>query len=175
MKKKGRSFNGKVCGIGMRAEIARAALRVANTEVVAQRIRRAQPGVQLDRHQIVGLAAGARLALEDIRLGQSTEEGIGWVVNAANMALIIAELGLGGDYIGDIKAAQEALMRMLERQQRTGRYTLDGPGLTACALMMDVHQAQLESQDMTDQLMLAGIDECKRRQELGRVLELQAA
>ena len=40
--------------------------------------------------------------------------------------------------------------------------------------MMDVHQAQLESVDMTDQLMRRALRECKVRQDAGQLLELTA-
>lgn len=175
MKKRGRNFKGKVCGSGVAAELQRAEIRNMNTEVVALRIQAAQPGEPLRPDQVLSIAIGARLALEDVRTGTGDGEGVGWLVNAANLSMIIGELGIGGDHLGKIRESQDALMRMIGRHERTGRYALDGPGLTACIEMMDVHQAQLKSADMTDQLMRRALRICNERQAAGQVLELAAA
>lgn len=173
MKKRGARFKGQVFGSPRVADAQRAAHREINTEAIAMKIRRLQTPERLSRDQIINLAASARLALEDVRKGSATNEGVGWLVNAANMALVIAELGLGGEYLDDIRASQDALIRMLQRHGTHGRYALDGPGLAACVQMLDVHQAQLESEDMTDMVMWQAIDTCHARQAAGQVLEIR--
>ena len=175
MKKRGANFKGKVTGArGLVANAIRDAQRSARTEAIAQRFLKAKVGEKLDRHQIMGIAIGARSALEDVRVGRAEGVGVGWVVNAANISLLLCEAGFGPEHIPAVKSAQEALVRMINRHQTTGTYRLDGPGYHACVELLEIHDAQLECDDLTDAILLRAIEECKSRQEAGHTLDCAA-
>lgn len=176
MKKRGAHFKGKVSGArGPVADAIRRAQESARTEAIAQRIMRAKVPERLDRDQIVKIAVGARSALEEVRVGRGEEGGVGWVVNAANLTLLLCEVGLGREFIPQAKAAQDALVRMIDRHASSNRWVLDEPGYAACVEMLSVHDAQLESEDLTDTMLMQALVECERRQKAGDVLECAGA
>lgn len=186
-RKQGAYYKGKISGADALARaIAKARAVSDNTERIAQRIDAAAHAraasellnrrpETLTREQARAISIGCHAALEDLRTGRPDEEQIGWLVNAANLALLLAEQGLGDDYMAEIKAGQDALMRMIARHGRTARYALDGPGLLQLAELLRVHDAQLESPDCTDHLMLTALAEMRRRVEAKHVLEVRAA
>ncbi len=172
MRKRGANFRGKVLGArGWRAEMVRKAQESLRAETIAQALLSSRHGERLDRDQIVKLAVGARSALEEVRVGRGAEGGVGWVVNAANLAVLLCEIGLGQDQIDVARSAQDALVRMINRYAELGRWVLDGQGYTACVAMLDLHEGQLESEDLTDAMLMRALVECERRQREGQVLE----
>ncbi len=131
---------------------------------------RAKP-VNLSRDQFLKIAAGARLALEAVRTGTATGEQFGWVVNAANMGLMLTELGFGDEADAEaFRLAQGACMRAISREQRSGKFLLDGPGYVAVVTAFDLHESQLECPELTDKLMVEAIRMTKQRIKEGQFL-----
>ena len=111
-----------------------------------------------------------------MRTGVADEERVGWLVNGVNLALIFAEQGLGDEQdMAAVKAGQDAMVRLIARQQRVGHFGVDGPGLQQIRAALDVHDAQLESPNCTDRLMLLALGTLRQRIEAGHVLEVAAA
>ena len=132
--------------------------------------RRAEPK-PLARDQFLKIAAGARMALEALRLGAASGEQFGWVVNAANMGLMLTELGFGDEADADaFRLAQGACMRAISRHQRVGRFVLDGPGYLAVVAALELHESQLECPELTDKLMVQALQMTKQRIEDGQFL-----
>ena len=130
-----------------------------------------EPPKQIERSQFLKIAAGVRLALEALRLGNASGEQFGWVVNAANIGLMLTELGFGDEADADaFRLAQGACMRAISRHQRVGRFVLDGPGYLAVVAALELHESQLECPELTDKLMVQALQMTKQRIEDGQFL-----
>lgn len=126
---------------------------------------------QIERSQFLAIAAGARMALEALRCGVATGEQFGWVVNAANMGLMLAELGFGNDSdAAAFRLAQGACMRAISRERRIGKFLLDGPGYVAVVAAFELHESQLECPELTDKLMVQAIQMTRERIQDGQFL-----
>ena len=136
---------------------------------VLQRIRMEKTPLAVDKQR--DLAIGYHSALEAIRTGKATEADAHTLAMASNVTLMLCELGLGGDQIEAVKQAQGYIVAMMDRGAETGRYAFSGPGLQAVRSLLELHDAQLESADCTEGLMLAAIREIRRRMDAGAVLE----
>lgn len=90
------------------------------------------------------MTAYFRLAFLNIQQGSASEETWNCLALGANMALILAENGIGEEYIPKIQAAQGSLMRAKGRAATTGSLRLDGAGLAAMRELLDVYEGQLE-------------------------------
>lgn len=95
------------------------------------------------------------------------------VVNMVNVAMVMAEAGLGREEIPAIRAAQKAVLQMGERHDKTGRYGFDGPGIQAMKLLLSIHDAQLESADCTEGFLVKCIEEVKSRITRGQIERLE--
>lgn len=179
------NFKGKISGSDPRYRaIAKKLRRDQATERIAQCIDQAaharaaaallnKAPEQMTRDQVRDIITGCRLAMEDLRTGQADEAQIGWLVNAVNLALILAEQGLGDDAdMAAIKAGQDGLVRLIARQKRLGRFGLDGPGWQALSAALAVHDAQIESEDLTDRMMLCALVTLRQRIEAGQFIEV---
>ena len=70
-----------------------------------------------------------------------------------------------------IRDAQDAIVALLARGQRVGRYAFDGPGLVAVVELLSVHDAQLECEACTSAVMVGVLAEIRRRMADGQVLQ----
>ena len=125
---------------------------------------RAMEGDQLNTLSIYGYAAVA-----DIVAGRATDEHISNLALLANVALMLAQGGLGEELADDIRAGQMACVAMWERYARTGRVGVSGEQLQDLRRLLEIHDAQLES-GVTDAEMLHAMQEVNRARIEGRVL-----
>ena len=138
---------------------------------IALRILRRHSKERLAVDQQRDLAIGYHGSLEAIRSGKGVESDAHTLAMASNVALMLCELGLGGDRIEEVKAAQAHIVAMMDRAEQTRRYAFTGPGLIACQALLELHDAQLESSDCTEGLMLCALEEIRRRIAVGATLE----
>jgi len=93
----------------------------------------------------VGMAVDLRIknhtALESVQLGQATKAHIDTLIGAFNMAEGLAQLDIGSDWAAEIRAGQDALWSLC---QRNPRFICRGVELQALKLAMEIHDAQLE-------------------------------
>jgi hypothetical protein len=82
-------------------------------------------------------------ALDNLVMGRGYEEALAIVGNMLNLALLLAEKGIGHEYVDDINQALEAVFRAKVRGSKTDKWGFDGPGLAAVKAAYDVHEAQL--------------------------------
>lgn len=92
-------------------------------------------------------------ALEDLKRGAATEKSWAYVTTALNMALGMAESGIGAEYLADIVPALEAAARARVRGEATGMYRLDGEGIAAITHVLMIHDAQCEVATPDDVLL----------------------
>lgn len=157
MRKRGKGFQGKGSG-----RVYRAAW--------LQAIGMQQP---LTQDQIDDLGLAVHLAVERLRIGQPIEGDWHTLAAAVNVSLVLCERGVGAEYLPDIIKAQDALLRIFERQARTGGWGFDGPAYSALTLAVEIHEAQVAS--ITRDGARAAMLEVRRRAARGEVLNRVAA
>jgi len=83
-------------------------------------------------------------AMNTLRLGNATKAEIDIIIAALNIAEALARRGVGGDWLPELRAAQDALLT-LARRGLTSRFIVRADELTALNLAMEIHDAQLEA------------------------------
>jgi hypothetical protein len=83
-------------------------------------------------------------AMNTLRLGTATRAQIDIIINALNIAEALAQHGVGGDWMPELRVAQDHLLA-LARRGLTTRFIVRGDELTALNLAMEIHDAQLEA------------------------------
>ncbi len=83
-------------------------------------------------------------AMNTLRLGQATELEINVIISALNISEALARRGVGGDWMPELRAAQDHLLA-LARRGMTTKFIVRGDELTALNLAMEIHDAQLET------------------------------
>jgi hypothetical protein len=63
---------------------------------------------------------------------------------AVSVCTVLAERGFGAEHLDVCKDAIAAMRRMVERAEKAGKYALDGEGLKAIRLCLDLHAQQVE-------------------------------
>jgi len=85
-------------------------------------------------------------AFDEIMFGRATKEHVDVLIHALNQAEAIAKLfpNKGGDWLPEIKEAQDAVYNMGRRWVNGSNFAFTGPELQAVKLAMSVHDQQLE-------------------------------
>jgi hypothetical protein len=123
---------------------------------------------QLTDDQLTDLGMAVHTCIERLRTGHGIELDWHTLAAAVNVSLVLCERGVGGEHLDAIKAAQDALIDILERQRRTGRWAFTGAAYTALAHAVAIHEAQLAA--ITRDGARAAMLEVRRRVERGETL-----
>jgi hypothetical protein len=83
-------------------------------------------------------------AMNTLRLGTATKVEIDVLINALNVSEALAHNGVGGDWMPELRTAQDALYTLAKRGL-TSRFIVRGEELKALNLAMEIHDAQLEA------------------------------
>lgn len=134
-----------------------------------QMVRPVQKQVRLN----VGLHC--RHAALMLRHGRAEAQHIAELALAANMALILAEQGLGEELIPQIQQAQEMVAALMQQLNDTGRARPTGPMLTAADDLVEIVEAQLDSPDCTGLMVERARIEFQRRVAAGEVIRVTKA
>jgi len=91
-------------------------------------------------------------AMDALRKGDATIEDIDVLIGAFNMceAYIMLRPELGADWSDEIKAGLDALHAVGTRGFKSKRFILKADELVAMNLVMEIHDAQLDSTTVTD-------------------------
>lgn len=127
----------------------------------------------LDDAQKTDESIALRVSLEALRTGMADESAFHAITAAINVSLILCERGVGADYEADIKQAQNALLRVWTRSEKTGRWLFDGTGWQHVKHAIDIHEAQLAS--ISRREASEAFREVIRRIDRGLVVEEQRA
>lgn len=83
------------------------------------------------------------------------------IVYALNVGQILAERGLGEEYLSLIEPAIEAMQRARARYLAHGKFGLDGDGLAAISAVADLHEEQMRL--ATHAELMSAVDEMHKR------------
>lgn len=128
---------------------------------------------QLTDDQLTDLGMAVHTCIERLRTGHGVELDWHTLAAAVNVSLVLCERGIGPEYLDDIKTAMDALIEILERHRRTGRWAFHGAGYTALSRAVQIHEAQLAN--ITRDSARAAMLEVRRRVDRGEVLNQVAA
>lgn len=146
---------------------------IARSQLATHRARLASSAAPLDATQVRDLAVYCHSAIDALRTGEGVFDHTNHLALACNVSLVLCEQGFGEEYLPDVFAAQEALVRLLTRAEHLGRYVLAGRELEALNRLLELHEAQLEHEACTEGLMVRALGEIKRRMSTGHVLQHQ--
>lgn len=117
--------------------------------------------------ELTALKSPPRVALESLRRGHGTEGDFHTLAAVANNTLVCAE-SIHPDCVEVAKLAQDALMRILDRQIRLGKWGLDSQALQDLPPVLDLHEQLLEL--YTPLQMQQAMAETIRRMRAGHTL-----
>lgn len=123
--------------------------------------------------QLRDLGVAVHMSIERMRLGMGIELDFHTLAAAVNVSLILCERGVGAEHLPIVYAAQDALIEILGRNRRTGKWGCSGGNLQALNEAVKLHEAQIASVarvECRDALL-----EARRRAARGQVLNEVAA
>ncbi|MEX3924379.1 hypothetical protein AB4Y36_10160 [Paraburkholderia sp. BR10936] len=123
----------------------------------------------MDDTQRNTLGIAYHVALSQIERGHGDETHFSTLACAMNIGIVLAESGAGAESIDAFKGAIQALVRMRDRADKTGRWGLDGDGIVDLRLAVSLHDSQLEI--CSRRMVMAARDEVHRRIEAGTVFK----
>lgn len=103
----------------------------------------ANKAAPMQQDKAATLVVDARMALHRIAHGDCRDEDPDELAMAGNVAMILAEWGWGEEYLPQIQDAQHALVAAQERANRGATFALDGPGMQAVRVMLEVFEQHL--------------------------------
>jgi hypothetical protein len=107
----------------------------------------------LNGFRLVSTTGGAALdlkiknhsALEALRTGQAKRYDIDSIISALNVSEALSRLGIGHEYVDEIKEGQDALLELSRRGiNREDRFVAKASELMAINYGMELHDAQLD-------------------------------
>lgn len=98
---------------------------------------------------------------------------IAWhnLASTLNIAMRLAEVGIGAEYLSDITKAQDALVRIDYRQRRTGSWAFDAEGMAAVQAALEIHDEQMKLAERGE--VRSAINEVNKRLKSGDVLQME--
>jgi hypothetical protein len=112
--------------------------------------------VQAGIRQFSDLPAGTTLrvknhdALNNLRMGVATRPDIDMLIAASNIAEAMIQMGKGTDWDEEFKVGREAILAMARRGVPNMHFVVTGQELQAINLLMEIHDAQLDSCTVKD-------------------------
>jgi hypothetical protein len=134
----------------------------------------AQSTEQLDTEQVRDLRIGYHGALAAVIHGNATDTDANALALASNVAMLLCEYGIGREYLPDVLEAQNAVIALQQRRERAGKYGVTGTELAKLQTLLDLHDAQLDSEDCKEFVLIGALNECKRRVASGHVVRIGA-
>jgi hypothetical protein len=126
---------------------------------------------QLDDDQVRDLAIFYRMALANVMKGKGSEYDVHTLACAANVCLVLAERGIGNEYVARVIEAQKGVVRAIGRL-KCAWVGLDGPALVAIREMLDLHDEQLKVANTKD--VREALQEVRNCMQAGDVFEVAA-
>ena len=107
--------------------------------------------VQAGIRSFEALPAGTTLrvknhdALNNLRMGIANRADMDMLIAASNIAEAMRRMGKGTDWTDELKAGHDALLAVARRGVTSMHFVMTGQELQALNLLMEIHDAQLDS------------------------------
>lgn len=118
-----------------------------------------------DQTRDLGIAY--HVSLQAMLSGRGSEQAWSTVACTLNIAMLLAEDGVEAAALPTILIAQEALLRVRERAQRTSKWAFDGDGIRVILAAINIHDEQISR--ATRGQITAALEELHRRVMIGEV------
>lgn len=105
---------------------------------------RGENAAPLREDQTADLGVAYWLAFENLRVGSASEESWSIVSCALNVALVLAERGIGPEHEADLVLALDGAFRAKMRSETSSTFRLDGDALRDIEHALQVHDAQMQ-------------------------------
>ena len=142
---------------------------------------RANPDASLDvlcrnnpllQEEVTALGLQYHEAFAVLRGDTEANEGHFCMMSVAiNTALVLAEMGIGTEFVKDVEAAQEGLARCHIRGTELGRWALDGDAIRDIEMALALHDEQMRV--ATKGQIREALAEVARRINIGNVLTVE--
>jgi hypothetical protein len=112
-------------------------------------------------------------AMNNLRMGTAARRDIDALIDALNITEALANRGIGEDWKPEIRAAQDAILDLARRGVANSfRFIARGPELVALNLVMEVHDAQLETVTVKQlETAMADVMESLRMKKMRPIVE----
>jgi hypothetical protein len=122
----------------------RAALPFGGLAILADHVYAADERRALSDDDRTDLNIAYWLSMSAMLTGESSEQHWCTVVCSLNISLILAERGLGADYVPYIGKALDGAFRAKLRAKKTGIWRFDGEAITDIRTALEVHDEQVK-------------------------------
>jgi hypothetical protein len=119
----------------------------------------------LNEEQVTDLGIAHHLAFAQMLAGAATLQNWAVVVCSLNIAVVLADRGLGQEHLPRFIEALKGANRAKRRGDKTGRYGFDGPAIQAIQDAFDVHEEQIKIARKDE--LVAAVQEVHRRADAG--------
>jgi hypothetical protein len=123
---------------------------------------------QLDDTQQVDLGTDYWAAFASMKTMHAVEDHFHKLAGAANVAMVLAEQGVMPMALEDFKSAQDALIGVWRRAEKTGRFGFTAAEMDSVREALQLHDLQL--QVATQEQALKAVTEVIRRKENGDLI-----
>lgn len=144
--------------------------RVASTALPL----RLASGHKMTAAQLRDMSLAAHTALRAIEDGNGTENDLHQLAFTSNVSLIMAERGLGTEYLEEVKQGQQHIVELVGRHNRKQSLLLTGPGIVAVRRILELHDAQIEHSAFTEGMAYASVHAVLNRMYAGEVMAAPA-
>lgn len=125
-------------------------------------------GLSFDQVRDMNIAAYG--ALDAITRGVGTEDSLHQLSFTSNVSLLLAERGLGPEFIPDVQEAQTHILGLIGRHNRKESLLLSGPGIQAVRRMLQLHDQQISNEGFTEGMAYGAVKAVLERMYAGDVL-----
>lgn len=127
-------------------------------------------GHKLRADQVRDMLLAAGTALKSVEMGKATENDLHQLAFTSNVSLLMAESGMGPEFIPEVKEAQEHIVGLITRHNRGESIVLSGPGIQSVRRLLELHDAQVGHEDFTEGLAYQAVRAVLQRMYQGHVM-----
>lgn len=127
---------------------------------ISANVRRRELAEPLAAEQQLNVELAYHQSIDAMTGGHATQYHFDTIVYALNIGVILAERGLGSDYLDLLRPALAAMSRAKDRYLKLGKFGLDGDGLIAVRDVAGLHAEQIRL--ATQQELVDAIDTMHR-------------
>lgn len=124
--------------------VPRPALSGGGLHAIAACHARYESATPLRDDQLTDLGSAYWLSFHGLTNGDATEEQWSCVVCSLNIAMALAEAGIGAECEQDVVIAMDGAFRAKIRSERTGNFRLDGDAVRDITAALHMHDEQMK-------------------------------